>query len=158
MTPPPPPRPNVSAFGALYSFHSLNVVEVAVVLHIIADTVYIEVGGGCVSADDRRITMSFSLCHRDARNVAYDVSHVEHVLIPDQVVVHYGDGLGDVEKRCWCFCRVAGEDLVIRDLGDGDDVLAMSHFEDDFERLGQSICYFQSLLVVFKAVCGDLKV
>ena len=74
--------------GALERLDAIDVVEVAVVLHVVAHAVDEEVGGRAVAAHDDLIAVVLALVRRDAGHVAHDVADAHHQLIPDQLLRH----------------------------------------------------------------------
>ena len=84
---------------ALQGLDALDVVEVAVVLHVVAHAVQEEVGGGAVAADDDLVAVVLALVHLDAGGVAQDVAHARHELVADELPGRHGDGLGQVAQE-----------------------------------------------------------
>ncbi len=70
---------------------TLHIVKITKILHIVTNTVYIEIRGRGISADHRCVTVSFALRHRDTWNVANDVCHAHHQLVFDQLAAHNCD-------------------------------------------------------------------
>ena len=85
--------------GALERFHAVDVVDVAEVLDVVADTIDEEVGGRAVTAQDRRVAIAFALREADPRHVPGDVRHAGHALVSDQRARDHADGLRDVAQR-----------------------------------------------------------
>ena len=77
----------------------LEVIEVAVVLHVVAHTVDEEVRGRAVAADDHLVAVVLPLVHHHARHVAEDVADAHHHLVPDQFLGDDGDRLRHVAER-----------------------------------------------------------
>ena len=55
-------------------FNSLDVVEIAIVLNVIANAVKVEICAGTVAAHDQLITIVLALMRRYSRNVVDDVA------------------------------------------------------------------------------------
>src|SRR3712207_6428959 len=72
-----PERKRVRSF---HRFHTLDVVQVTIVLNIVSDAIDVEVRRRGISADDGRVAVPLALSHRDARDVADHVRHVLHAL------------------------------------------------------------------------------
>ena len=78
-----------------------QVVDVADVLHVVADAVDEEVGGRTVAAQHRGVAVAFALRHPDPRHVAEGVCQPGDGLVCDELVGDHGDGLGDVQQGCF---------------------------------------------------------
>ena len=83
----------------LQRLDAIEVVQVAVVLHVVPHPVDEEVGRGAVAADDHLIPVVLSLMRADARDVADDVADARHQLVGNQFVRHDRDRLGHVSER-----------------------------------------------------------
>ena len=84
---------------SLQRFDALEVVEVAVVLHVVAHAVDEEVGRGAVAADDHLVAVVLALVHHHAGHVAHDVADAHHHLVLDQLVGDDGHRLRHVAQR-----------------------------------------------------------
>ena len=85
--------------GPLERLDAIDVVDVAVVLHVVAHPVDEEISGRTVAAHDDLIAVVLSLMGRDAGHVADHVADAHHQLIPDQFLRHDGDRLRHVAQR-----------------------------------------------------------
>ena len=84
---------------ALEDLDALGVVEVAVVLHVVAETVDEEVGAGVDAADDEFVAVTLALVDSDTRNVARHLSEALEILVADEFLGHHVDGLRDIDQR-----------------------------------------------------------
>ena len=83
---------------ALQRFSALDVVNVADVLHVIANAIHEEIRSGAVAPEHRRIAVAFALGNADARHVAGQFGHAGDGLVGDQLVGDHGDRLRHVEQ------------------------------------------------------------
>ena len=74
--------------GPLERLDPLEVVQVAVVLDVVADTVHEEVGRGTVPADDDLVAVVLALMQHHTGHVAQDVAHAHHHLVLDERLRH----------------------------------------------------------------------
>ena len=84
--------------GALQDLDPVDVVEVAVVLHVVAHAIDEEVGGRAVAAEHGRIAVAFALRDADAGHVAGHVADAPHRLVIDQLAGDDGDGLRHIHQ------------------------------------------------------------
>ena len=122
--------------GSLEYLDAAQVVEIAVVLHIVAHAVDEEIRGAAVAADDDLVAVVFALMHGDARHVAHDVAHARHQLVLDQLLGHDGHRLRHVEQRRRRLRRGADDrHLIAAGRGaDGDRLAHAGDLEDDLPR------------------------
>ncbi len=97
--PAPAAAPEDQRIGALEDLHPLDVVEVAVVLHIVAHPIEEEVGGGVLSAQGDLVAVSLALADGGAGYIAQHVGDRSVGLILELFARHHGDALGHVEQR-----------------------------------------------------------
>ena len=84
--------------GTQQHLDALGIVEVAVVLDVIADAIDEEVRRGGVAPQARGVAVPLALADGGTRNVAQDVRHGLHGLVPDQLGRDHPDGLRDVPE------------------------------------------------------------
>ena len=84
--------------GAQQHLDALCIVEVAVVLDVIADAIDEEVRRGGVAPQAWGVAVPLALADGGTRNVAQDVRHGLHGLVPDQLGRDHPDGLRDVPE------------------------------------------------------------
>ena len=80
----------------LQCFDTIEVVQVAVVLDIVAHTIEKEVRGRIVASDDHLIAIVLALMGRDAWHVTDDVCEAGHELVLHQLLCHNRDRLRHV--------------------------------------------------------------
>ena len=83
----------------LERFDALDVVGVAVVLHIIAHAVDEEIRGRTVAAEHQPVAIAFALGNTDARHVAHRVGHALHSLVPHLLLGDHADRLRHILQR-----------------------------------------------------------
>ena len=84
---------------ALQHLHLADVVQVAVVLHVVAHAVGEEVAGAGVAAHHRRVAVAFALRHAHARHVADHIGHAVQGLVGDLLLGDHADRLRRVLQR-----------------------------------------------------------
>ena len=84
--------------GTQQHLDALGIVEVAVVLDVIADAIDEEVRRGGIAPQAWGIAVPLALADGGTRNVAQDIGHGLHGLVPDQLGRHHPDGLRDVPE------------------------------------------------------------
>src|SRR5215467_7992889 len=84
---------------SLQDFDALRVVEIAKILHVVAEAVDVEVGARIHAADDELVAVAFALVDVDARNVARDVGEVLKAVVVDELPGHDAERLGNVYER-----------------------------------------------------------
>ena len=84
----------------LECFHAIDVVDIAEVLHVIANAIDEEIRRRAVASQDRRVPIAFTLGEANARHVPGHVRHAGHALIGDQGTRDDADGLGNISQRC----------------------------------------------------------
>jgi hypothetical protein len=116
---------------------TLEVVQVAVILHVVAHAVDVEVRRRSIAADDDVVAVVFPLVRADAGNVAHHVAHARHQLIAHQILRDDGDGLRHVEQRRRRFGRAANHrHLVAGRRADGDRLAHAGDLQHELERRG----------------------
>ena len=121
--------------GSLQRLDALQVVEIPVVLHVIADAVHVEVGRRVVAADDHLVAVVLALVLRHARHVAHDVADAHHQLVLDQRLRHDRDRLRHVAQQRRRLRRRGDDgDLVALGRVHGHLVAEAGDLEDEVER------------------------
>src|SRR5262249_45318001 len=80
-------------------FHTLDVIEVAIVLHVVAHSIQKEIRTRAITANDNLIAIVLALVRRDTRNISNNVRDVRHRLIANLLLSDNGDRLRNVAKR-----------------------------------------------------------
>ena len=122
----------VRAFEGL---HAIEVIEIAVILHVVAHAVHKEIGGGAVAADHQLIAVVLALDRGDSGHVAHDVADAHHHLVFDQLLGYDGDRLRHVAQRRKGLGGAAdGLHLISRRFGDGDRLTNSGKLQNELER------------------------
>ena len=82
------------------------IIERAVILHIIADTIEEEVRRGLIAANDDRVAMALALADRQARRIAQNVTEIGEALFGDLNIGDDREALRHVDDRGWGLHRV----------------------------------------------------
>lgn len=85
--------PECQGIASPEQFDALDVVRVPEVLGVVANAIDVEIGGRRIPTDHGCIAMSLALRHRDAGDVARDVTHGLHRLVGQLCPWHDRDGL-----------------------------------------------------------------
>ena len=80
-----PAAPEQQRVGAEQRFDPLDVVEIAHVLHVVADAIDEEAGGGTVAAQCRLVAVALTLPHPRAGDVLQHVAQPLHRPVVDQL-------------------------------------------------------------------------
>ena len=91
--------PEQQGICALENLDALGVVERAIVLRVVADTIKVEVGSGALTANHDLIAVAFALAERDARNIPQRVIELLDTLIVKLVAVERRHALRGIEQR-----------------------------------------------------------
>ena len=84
--------------GTQQHLDALGIVEVAVVLDVIADAIDEEVRRGGIAPQAWGIAVPLALADGGTRNVAQDIGHGLHGLVPDQLGRDHPDGLRNIPE------------------------------------------------------------
>jgi hypothetical protein len=84
---------------SLERLDAIEVVEVAVVLHVVAHAVDEEVGRRAVAAHDHLVAVVLALVQGDPRHVAHDVADAGHQLVLHELAGDHGHRLRHVAQR-----------------------------------------------------------
>jgi hypothetical protein len=87
------------AFGPFSASYAIQIVQVAIILHVVAHAVDEEIRGGAVAANRKLIAIIFALRRRDAGDVADQVADARHQLVLDLILRDDGDRLRHVAQR-----------------------------------------------------------
>jgi hypothetical protein len=148
--------PENHSVGALQRLDTLEVVEVAIILYVVANSVEEEIGGRAIAADDQLVAVVLALDCGDAGHVADHVADAHHHLIFDQLLGNDSDGLRHVAQRCERLGRAAdGSGLVVRGFGDGDGLVDAGNLQDELANLSPLFGNDHGLPGVGKAFRGD---
>src|SRR5262245_38884515 len=90
---------------SLQDLDALGIVEIAKVLHVVAEPVDEKVRARVHAADDELVAVAFTLVNGDARHVARDVGEVLKAVVRDELPRHHADRLRNVDQRRIDLCR-----------------------------------------------------
>src|SRR5262245_44441703 len=97
------------------SLHAFKVIEVAVVLDIVANTIHEEIGRRTITPDNDLVPVILALMSRNARDIPHHIADVQHQLITDLLLCDHSDRLWDITQRRQCFRAAAdGRYLISR--------------------------------------------
>ena len=81
----------------LQGFHSFEVIKIAIVLRIVANSIHKKVSRRCIAADDRCVAMSFALRHANPGNITHHVRHAHHSLVAHLFDIDHTDRLRNIQ-------------------------------------------------------------
>src|SRR5262249_8325157 len=84
---------------SLQDLDALGIVEIAEVLHVVAEPVDVEVRARIHAADDKLVAVAFALVDVDARHVARDVGEILKTVVRDELPRHHTERLRNVHQR-----------------------------------------------------------
>ena len=89
--------PEDQGIGALQHFDSLDIVERAVILRVVAQAVDVEIGSRFLAADKHFVAVAFAALHADAGDIAQCIVQLADRLIFQLVFGDEADALGNVD-------------------------------------------------------------
>ena len=96
-----PAAPEDHRVGPFQRFNTIEVVEVAVVLHVVPDAVDEEICRRALAANNQLIAVVLALVGHDPRHIADNVGHAGHQLVAHQLLRDDRDRLGHVAEGGW---------------------------------------------------------
>src|SRR6185503_7013853 len=115
-------------------FDTLDVIEVAIVLHVVAHSIQEEISARAVTANDDLIAIVLTLVRRNTRNISDNVRNARHRLIANLFFGDYGDRLRNVAERCQRLCSTINCTDTVR-VCDGDARARWRNLENDLDRV-----------------------
>src|SRR5215831_16309950 len=141
---------------ALQHLDSLQVIEIAVVLDVIANAIDEKAGGGVVTPNHNFIAIVLSLMGGDAGDVPDDVTNTEHRLILNLLVCDDRQCLRNITQEGLCFRGCADRGNLTTCFGHRDHLPDWGNAQRESEALRTCSCgYIQFFSQVGKSLRRD---